>query len=285
MSLSKIWARAHGRYVRTVTDVLFRRPFKLDTTGPFISFTFDDFPRSSLYTGGEILKKYGLRATYYASLGLMGRENATGKIFLLDDLKELFAQGHELGCHTFAHVHSWNTRPAVFEDSIIKNKRALDELVPGAVFKSFSYPKIGPRPDSKRRASRYFCSCRGGGQTYNAGIADLNLLKAFFLEKTYNNSRIVKEIIDRNCQDHGWLIFATHDISETHTQYGCGPSFFEEIVHYAKTSGATILPVIEALKDIALHSRAKTTSEANSKKQKDNACNVAVNVVDRHDDC
>jgi len=239
---------------------------------PFISFTFDDFPRSALYTGGEILKKHGLHATYYASLGLMGKENATGKLFLLDDLKELFAQGHELGCHTFAHVHSWNTRPAVFEDSIIKNRQALDELVPGAVFESFSYPKIGPRPDSKRRASRYFRSCRGGGQTYNVGTTDLNYLKAYFLEKTRNNSRLVKEVIDRNGQDRGWLIFATHDISETHTQYGCSPSFFEDIVHYSHASGATILPVAEALEAIALQLgiKVKSSDSRLDKEQVDN---------------
>jgi len=261
MSLSQIWSRAHGRYIRTVTDLFFKRPFKVITTVPFISFTFDDFPRTALYAGGSILMKHGLRATYYASLGLMGKENATGEIFTRDDLKELFAQGHELGCHTFAHCHSWNTRPRAFEDSIKKNMLVLDELVPGAVFRSFSYPIIGPRPDSKRRASRYFRCCRGGGQTYNIGTIDLNFLKAYFLEKTHNNSRLVREIIDRNGQDRGWLIFATHDISETHTKYGCNPSFFEDTVKYALASGATILPVTEALDAIALHSGIKANSK------------------------
>jgi hypothetical protein len=219
----------------------------MHNTVPYISFTFDDFPRSALYTGGNILKRYGLRATYYASFGLMGKEAPTGMIFVPDDIKELLAQGHELGCHTFAHCHAWETSPRVFEDSIIKNKRALDELVPGAAFRSFSYPIVGPQPATKRRAGRYFACCRGGGQTFNSGRTDLNLLKAYFLEKSIDNPCSVKEVIDKSCQAHGWLIFATHDIDEIPTRYGCTPSFFQDIVKYSLSSGARVLPVAGAL--------------------------------------
>ncbi|MBZ5623491.1 MAG: polysaccharide deacetylase family protein [Acidobacteriia bacterium] len=74
---------------------------------PLISFTFDDFPRSALHTGGAILNRSGLAGTYYACLGLMGGETATGKLFNADDLKILIDRGHELGCHTYSHCHSW----------------------------------------------------------------------------------------------------------------------------------------------------------------------------------
>jgi hypothetical protein len=135
----------------------------------------------------------------------------------------------------------------VFEDSIIKNKLALDELVPGAAFSSFAYPISGPRPGTKRRVERYFICCRGGGQTFNAGATDLNLLKAYFLEKSRDNPTSVKEVINQNSRARGWLIFATHDISETPTPYGCTPSFFEHIVKCSLDSGARILPVAQAL--------------------------------------
>ena len=251
MIMQQIWSRAHGRYQRTVANLFFRRPFKIENSVPYVSFTFDDFPRSALHTGGTILSQFGIRGTFYASLGLMGTMAPTGAIIEREDIKELLEQGHELGCHTFAHVHSWNTAPAEFEDSVIRNKRALDELVPGAVFKSFSYPIIGPCPGSKRRVGRHFRCCRGGGQSFNTGTIDLNLLKAYFLEKTRNDPRLAKEVIDKNCQAHGWLIFATHDVCETPTPYGCTPAFFEEIVMYAKASGARILPIDETLDAIS----------------------------------
>ncbi len=158
-----------------------------------------------------------------------------------------------LGCHTFSHCHSLKTSPAEFENSIIKNKRALDEFDLGATFRTFSYPISGPRLDTKRRAGKYFYSCRGGGQTFNVCIADLNLLKAYFLEKSRDNPEFVREIIDQNSQAKGWLIFATHDISENPTPYGCTPSLFNDIVQYSVDSGARILPVARVLDEMRVN--------------------------------
>ena len=223
---------------------MYRRPFLMRNDLPSISFTFDDFPRSALLTGGAILNRYGVRGSYYASLGLMGKQAPTGAIFVAEDLKSLLAQGHELGCHTFDHCHSWGTKARVFEESIIKNRRALETLLPGASFRTFSYPIMCPRPQTKRIMSKYFTCCRGsGGQTFNSRKADLNHLSAFFLEKTRDNPQPVKELIVQNSRARGWLIFATHDVCDNPTPYGCRPDFFEEIVKCAVASGARVLPV------------------------------------------
>jgi glycosyltransferase involved in cell wall biosynthesis/peptidoglycan/xylan/chitin deacetylase (PgdA/CDA1 family) len=218
---------------------------------PLISFTFDDFPRSALSVGGAILNRHGLTGTYYASLGLMGKSAPSGQIFLADDLKTLFQQGHELGCHTFSHCHSWEADSRTFADSIIENRMALSKLIPGAEFKTFAYPISPPRPMIKAKIASHFLSCRGAGQTFNVGKADLNQLSAYFLEQSRHNIQAVKEVIDRNRQVHGWLIFGTHDISDKPTPFGCTPEFLELVVQYAIDSGARILPVIRALE--ALH--------------------------------
>ncbi|MBZ5653299.1 MAG: polysaccharide deacetylase family protein [Acidobacteriia bacterium] len=213
-----------------------------------ISFSFDDFPESALRTGGAILKHFGLAGTYYASLGLMGKDTATGRIFGPADLGVVCEQGHELGCHTFSHCHAWDTATRAFEEAIIDNRSALHDLLPGVEFQTFSYPISGPRPLTKLRAAEHFLCCRGGGQKFNVGTTDLNNLSAYFLEKTRHRIELVKDLIDHNRQALGWLIFATHDISDNPTPYGCVPGFFEEVVRYAVASGANILPVVEALK-------------------------------------
>src|ERR1043165_2497616 len=100
-------------------------------------------------------------------MGLMGQNAPVGKIFSGDDLKLLANDGHELGCHTFSHCHSWNTSPKDFEDSITENQRSLNSFLPNASFKSLSYPLSCPRPSTKRRAAKHFVCCRGGGQTFN----------------------------------------------------------------------------------------------------------------------
>jgi hypothetical protein len=75
---------------------------------------------------------------------------------------------------------------------------------------------------------------------------DLNYLSAFFLEQSRDNPETVKSLIDQNQRAQGWLIFATHDISDDPTRWGCKPGFFEEIVKYAVKSGARILPAFQA---------------------------------------
>lgn len=212
---------------------------------PIISFTFDDFPRTAYHIGGTILRSHGARGTYYAALGLAGTVEPVGEIFTREDLANLVAEGHELGCHTFGHCHSWNTAPAAFERSIVENARRLSEWVPEASFTTLAYPLSGPRPNTKRRAVSHFSCCRAGGQTYNGSVVDRGLLSAYFLEQA-EHLDAVKRIIDRNSAACGWLIFATHDVSGTPSRWGCSPGFFEDVVRYASHAGVTVLPVGEA---------------------------------------
>lgn len=241
------WSRLQGLYQRKIASLLFRKPLVINLKWPLISFTFDDFPRSALLVGGAILNEFGLSGTYYAALGLAGKETPTGQIFFPDDLRTVLERGHELGCHTFSHCDSWQTDPRTFEESIIENQEALRQLIPGAEFKTFSYPISPPRPLTKAKIAGRFRCCRAGGQVFNIGTADVNQLSAYFLEKSRHDVASVKEVIDRNRQARGWLIFATHDISREPTPYGCTPEFFREVVQYAANSGARIVPVAKAL--------------------------------------
>jgi peptidoglycan/xylan/chitin deacetylase (PgdA/CDA1 family) len=250
MDISNTIIRIRNRYRRSLSIHYGQRLLELRPKFPIISFTFDDFPRSALLEGGAILQRHGICGTYYVSLGLLGRELPAGPGFLIEDLRQVIAEGHELGCHTFAHCHSWETTPGVFEKSIIKNKHALGELVPGAAFKTLSYPIACPRPRTKRRAARHFVCCRGGGESFNVGPTDVSNLQARFLEKSRDNPDALKRLIDENTRASGWLILATHDIAETPTPFGCTPAFFEVIVQWAVTSGARILPVARAWEEI-----------------------------------
>lgn len=246
--MSMIWEPL-ARYTRRNSGrMLFRKLQTVRLQQPLISFTFDDFPRSALLSGGQILKSFGAEGTYYLSIGLLGKASSSGQICILDDLQKALDEGHELGCHTFSHCDSWYTEPERFDREIIRNRLALQDLVPGAQFESFAFPLSSPRPTTKRAASRHFLCCRGGGQTLNAGSADLNQLSAYFLEKAGGDIEPVKALINRNTEKKGWLIFATHDVAPNASQYGCIPEFFADVVRYASESGAKILPVVKALK-------------------------------------
>jgi hypothetical protein len=247
MPLTNLCSRVSRYYRRNAASFVFRRPFSISQQQALISFTFDDFPRSALLTGGAILSRCGVAGTYYVSFGLLGKETLTGQQFVAEDLVTLFEQGHELGCHTSLNFDSWETPTNIYENSIVQNRTALTRLFPDAEFRTFSYPINPPRPLTKARIANRFLCCRGGGQNFNVGRVDLSQLSAYFLEKTRDDFRPVADIIDRNRQASGWLIFATHDISENHSQFGCTPEFFEQVVQYAISSGARILPVVKAL--------------------------------------
>jgi hypothetical protein len=124
---------------------------------------------------------------------------------------------------------------------------ALRAIIPGARFPSFAYPISEPRPSVKAAASRHFACCRGAGQKPNVGTVDLHQLSACFLERSRDDIRPVKELVDLNSEQRGWLIFATHDVADAHGPYGCTPTFFRNVTEYAVQSGAQILPVGRAM--------------------------------------
>lgn len=246
MSTSSVANRIRSKYRRLCADRLFRRPFPISSDTPLVSFTFDDFPETAFSVGGSILQEAGARGTYFVSLSLAGKEDASGRMFQTDDLARLQQLGHELGCHTFGHCDSSETESKAFLDSVISNQETLESILPDAVFRSFSFPKSAPRAQTKRAVGKRFECCRGGGQTFNSGLADLNYLRSFFLEQARGDLSAVKAVIDQNRAANGWLIFSTHDVCSSPSPYGCTPEFFEAVVRYTVESGATILPVIRA---------------------------------------
>lgn len=240
----KLYDRLIYKYRRILTNKFSRRIFNLTTKTPLISFSFDDAPQSAIINGGNILENYGVKGTFYMSLGLLGSHSPSGKIADLSDLYRVVGGGHELGCHTFDHKNSWETMPENFVKSILKNRTALSRILPKTSFKSFAYPICGPRPSTKKHVGKLFQCCRGGGQTYNIGKIDLNYLKSFFLDER-NGHKIdtIKNLINKNIAAGGWLIFSTHDIQTNPSRYGCSIKTFDKVVEYSVKSGATLVPV------------------------------------------
>ena len=176
----------------------------------------------------------------------MDTDIPAGRAFSKADLLQVVGEGHELGCHTYAHCHAWDTSPQVFEENIVTNRRELQKLLPTAEFKSLSYPIAWPRPDTKRRVAKYYSCARSGGPSFNLGRADANNLQATFIEKHRDNPEWMLRLIEANARAGGWLVFATHDVTENPTPFGCTPELFDRVVQAAAGSGARVLPVAAA---------------------------------------
>ena len=244
--------RARSGARRALAARLHRRTLTVAPVQPLVSFSFDDAPRSAFVAGARVLERHGLRATYYVSLGLLGQPGPSGPLAGAQELQAAAAAGHELGCHTHDHLDAWQVRPADFLASVEANARALQRIVPGTRFETFAYPKSGAVAAVKPALARRFLACRHGGQRGNAGSVDRDLLAACFLDRQQHaDLSFLRHLLEENARRRGWLILATHDVAADPSPFGCTPAFLEAVVRHALRTGARVLPVREALREVA----------------------------------
>jgi peptidoglycan/xylan/chitin deacetylase (PgdA/CDA1 family) len=227
-----------------------------------ISFTFDDFPQSALVTAGKILEQCGARATFYASLGLEGRQSSVGKLFTREDLASLIADGHELACHTYSHLSAVEHPHDAIVQSCMENRKKASELFPDHEMHNFSYPFGDVTLAAKRRLIDSYDSCRTVETGINGGAVDMAFLRGNPLY-SWRPLAHVRKLIDQNMKEEGWLIFYTHDVCESPSRYGCTPDYFREVVSHATGSGAYLLPVRDAVLHFAAPSRPPETIRGN----------------------
>ncbi len=71
---------------------------------PMVTFTFDDVPASACELGARIIERHGARGTFYVAGRGCGSANVGGPLRAsIDQLRTIWANGHEIGCHTFSH--------------------------------------------------------------------------------------------------------------------------------------------------------------------------------------
>jgi peptidoglycan/xylan/chitin deacetylase (PgdA/CDA1 family) len=245
--------RVTNRWRRFAIEHFARRDFRLPADVPYVSFTFDDFPRTALTEGGRILRDHGARGTYFVSLHLLDADTPSGRVASLLDLKQLLEDGHELGCHTFDHLDGSVVTAAEFERSIEANDTALTANGLHARFQTFAYPLNGPTVSTKKVAGARFTACRWGGQSFNRGLIDSTLLNAYFLDsRTRGRMSEIATLIERNAAEKGWLIFGTHDVDPAPSEYGCSSNEFARIVQLAAHSGARVLPMNQVCAEIRM---------------------------------
>jgi peptidoglycan/xylan/chitin deacetylase (PgdA/CDA1 family) len=235
-----------ARLVREVRGILCTRPAKMKWPGGVVSFTFDDFPRSAWINGGAILEKYDVRGTYYTAMGLAGTANHLGPMFEVEDLRAARAHGHEIACHTFTHRDCCRASPGAIIGEIEENAAALSALLDGTVLTNFAYPFGGVSLSAKHALANRFASCRGTGRGINRGTIDLaDLFSTSIYNRDFDRARLCQSI-DAARKAGGWIIFFTHDVSETPSEFGCTPAQLQSIVSYA-VENMPVLPVREVV--------------------------------------
>ncbi|HEY4077865.1 MAG TPA: polysaccharide deacetylase family protein [Rhizomicrobium sp.] len=220
-----------------------------------VSFTFDDFPKSALSAGGAILERHGVRGTYYTAFGLAGTQGSPGAMFEIDDVRAAHARGHEVACHTYAHINCAKAGTVQMRSEVDANAAAATSVIEGLALANFSYPFGGVSSQARRTLGPRFSCCRGIQPGINEGVPDYTELRANKIYASLFDEGQMRGIIDRNRSVGGWLVFYTHDVVEAPSAYGCTGDQLESVVAYA-ASRSPILPVREVVSAMGIRPRA-----------------------------
>lgn len=244
-ALSALIARARKSVSQRVTRnvSLWRKRSRL--TAPLVTFSFDDFPKSAWVNGGPLLKRYGVRATYYVAGGLAGTTVDGVRQFDRDDLAEIAAAGHEIGCHTFDHLRVVFADRAAVETTLSRNADFVRDAA-GVEMTTFAYPFGHANLATKYMIAQRFKAARGIWAGPNAPSIDMAQVQSTPLENGSFDLAAYDELIGQAKATNGWLVFFAHDVDDAPSSYGCTPAQLEAVLKRVVEAGVEVLPFREA---------------------------------------
>lgn len=217
----------------------------------YVSFSFDDMPRSATTAGARILEDHGVRGTYYAAMSFLRESPGADEGFSREDLLRITAAGHELGCHTYSHLDCLPARAPHILADVARNAAAVRAAVPGVELTSFAFPFGRLMPFHKDLLGARFSSLRSIFPGIHQQSVDLRLL---YGNKLYSGGAFVDvalSLIDRVGREGGWAVFFTHDVSDFPTPFGTTPHDLERVVRHALQRDTKVLPVGEIVAQMA----------------------------------
>lgn len=206
----------------------------------YITFSFDDFPKSAADTGAEIMDTINAPAIYYACTGLMGKTNKTGKQYEVDDLLALEKAGHEIGAHTHTHMDCATTNLECVLKDIDQNLMGLKDMGLRQSVTHFAYPYGETTRALKQALTDKFQTCRGILPGQNGARADRMQLRAMELTPDAMTTDRALSAIESAITEPTWLHIFTHDVRQNPSDFGTSPESFMRIAKAARASGLCI---------------------------------------------
>lgn len=219
---------------------------------PIVSFSFDDCPHTAMTAGARLLEEKGAVGTFYVCGGLTdGTENGL-PCQTEQDLSRTHENGHELASHLYNHRRCEDLSYEELVREIQQSKCYLEAWLKDEEELHFSYPFGSINLQAKKQISTEFISGRGVEPGINSGRIDMACLKAVALYERQVSKEKIREWIDCNVSQDGWLIFYTHDVSDTPSEYGITPDMLRYAIEYSIEKGCDLMSVKAASRFVSL---------------------------------
>lgn len=225
------------------------RPARMAGIRALASIAFDDFPQNAWTLGGPVLARRGVHATYYTAGSFCGRTLDGTRFYDADDLRALSAAGHEIGCHGFHHRPVPELSANELAQDAGRNADFLRPFLSGGAADSYAFPYGRVSRAAKRFLSPRFSSLRGTHEGPNRDRLDLAQLSVVSLETRLWNEAALKAAIRRAAADKSWLIFYTHDVSDSPGAYGSTPDMLDRALGHVAAAGISVLPVRDVVRE------------------------------------
>ncbi|MDR1191484.1 MAG: polysaccharide deacetylase family protein [Verrucomicrobiales bacterium] len=197
-----------------------------------VCYTLDDGLRSQYTIAAPIFKRAGVPATFYIISGVVAdnaaaataKEAGTFGGVTWDEVRELAAQGHEIGNHTLTHPNLAQIYDRVELERQIEEGADLLQRELGVFPVSFAYPYDGQRQHTHRAVLRRHAVYRGGYR--RIGKAD-------------ETPAGLNEWLDRLIEKNRWEPGVIHGLEEG-TYDPLKPEVLEAHLQYAKSRADTL---------------------------------------------
>lgn len=217
-----------GKLRRRLARAMTRKPAHLDLTRPLLTMSFDDAPTSAAHAGADILARHGVHGTYFISAGLMGKDSHLGHYTRVDEVKALYAAGHEIADHTFSHLDCGRAGGAAIAGNIEQNLRVLKHMgIPAP--RTFAYPYGDVSPQAKALLDDRYLAARALHHGLIETGTDLNQAPAVGIEGR-DGEKTALMWLDRAVKARAWLVLYTHDVRDAPSDWGCTPDVLERLL-------------------------------------------------------
>lgn len=173
------------------------------------SITLDDGTSGQYTYARPILNQRGLKATFYIVSDALGW---TGTNMNATQVRQLAADGHEIGNHTRDHRNLTTLSSSEITAEFADSQNAIRSQV-GITPTSCAYPYGANNSTVQAIAAQYFRGCRGtsGGTNSVTGPARYNLV-TFYVQLTTSTASI-RSAADQAKANGRWIVFTYHGVA------------------------------------------------------------------------